>query len=347
MKKKKKILFKSFKLRDFKGIQKFFQETSLEMTLSDFLMIMIRFMKHLESRNHSLMALAYVLSSNICFSLVGLSIKLAYNVPPFQIMSISSISTVVVTFLICQTLQINLYFDKKQAYKYLDWRCILGVCALGCGYIGMRLIPLTESAVLENLSPAWAGILCAIFLNEALSKKNCLLAISGFCGVILISKPEFVFGSGTKSDENKYIDPKLRFVGILAMIGMSIFKVLVGICIRKLDKIVKFNPVLMVFYFFTWSSFISSFACIFAGINSLSFLDGIIVIVSGIFYSCGHICYSRAFQIESVGKIMIMNQIKVLFNFLFDYCILGIVLDVYSIAGCVLITSSLIILTKS
>lgn len=317
------------------------------MTISDFLTIIIKFMEHLESRNHSLMALTYIVLSNICFSFVGLSVKLAYDVPPFQIMSISSISTAVVAFLICQTLHINLYLNKRQAYKYLDWRCILGVFAMGCGFVGMRLIPLTESAVLENLSPAWAGILCAIFLNETFSKKNCLLAFSGFCGVILISKPEFFFGISQNSYINKYVDPKLRLVGILSMIGMSIFKVLVGICIRKLDKIVRFSPVLMVFYFFIWNSFISSFACIFAGIKSLSFINGIIVIVSGILYFCGHICYSRAFQMESVGKIMIMNQIKVLFNFVFDYFILGIYLDLYSIAGCLLITSSLIILTKS
>lgn len=304
-------------------------------------------MKGLESRNNSLMSLAYVILSTICFSLVGLSIKLAYEVPPFQLMNISSISTVVIAFFICQNLQINLYLNKKQANKYLDIRCFLGVCGLGCGYIGIRYIPLTESAVLENLSPAWAGILCAIFLNETFSKKDSILAISGFCGVVLISKPEFIFGIRENPDNNKYVEPELRFVGIIAMIGMSIFKVLIGICIRKLDRIVKFDPIVMVFHLFVWGSAMSTINCIFRGVISLSFLDGFIGILGGVLFSCGHICYTRALQLQTVGKIMMMNQMKVLFNFIFDYFVLGIFLDVYSITGCLLITISLIILTKT
>lgn len=303
-------------------------------------------MVRLETQYKSLMACIYTIGSTIFLAIVALLIKLTNNIPVFQSMNVSTLTTSIVTFYLCGMLNVNLHLTKQNAYRYLDLRCIFGGIALASGYLGMRLIPLTEAAVLENLSPVWASFLCAIYLKEEFTKKHIILATLSFCGVILISKPE-IFFSSYQTKINEYVNLEYRVVGILALICMSFFKVLVGICIRKLDSLVKFNPLLMVFYFFVWCSVISAVISVFGEeVKPVSFKDSLLLGSAGILYTIGHICYSRAFQLETVGKIMILNQSKVLFNFLFDLFVLGIYLDIYSIIGCCLITGSLIFLTK-
>ena len=305
---------------------------------------------NLETRSRHRMAFFYVFLATISFSVVDLSIKLTHNVPSFQIMHLTSLIVVIISYFISQTLHIDLHLKQFSAYIYVDGRCFFGALAVASVYIAIRLIPLTESVVIGNLSPIWASILCAIFLNEPFSKIDYFLAGSSFAGVLMIAKPDFLFGNIISNDEsgkkNEYISSDLRVLGIVLIIIYSLLKVFVGICIRKLEKIVHFNPVFLVFYFFVWCSFLSSFVCVLTQIKTLMFFDIFVVSIAGFLNTCGHICYARAFQIEEVGQIMLMNYMQCVFNFLIDVFVLKTYLDSLSIIGCMTILGSLIILVK-
>jgi len=310
------------------------------------------FITNLEARSNHLMAFLYVLLSCISFSFVDLSIKLTHNAPSFQIMHLTTLVTVILCYFISQALHINLYLKQYSAYKYVDGRCFFGALSVASAYIAVRLIPLTESVVIGNLSPIWASIFCAIFLNEPFSKIDYFLAGSSFSGVLMIVKPDFLFANMSSSDEsesakkNTLISSDFRILGIVLTVLLSFLKVFVGIFIRKLNKIVHFNPIFLVFYFFVWCSLFSSFVCIILQVKALMFFDMFVGLIAGFFNTFGHVCYARAFQLEEVGQIMLLNYMQCVFNFLIDVFVLKTYLDAFSIIGCMTILVSLIILVK-
>lgn len=71
----------------------------------------------------------------------------------------------------------------------------LAFIAFGLMYISYRLIPLADASTIVFSSPVWTSIFAAVFLKEPCGLVQTLTIVIALIGVLLISKPSFLFGS--------------------------------------------------------------------------------------------------------------------------------------------------------
>ncbi|KZV77765.1 DUF6-domain-containing protein [Peniophora sp. CONT] len=62
-------------------------------------------------------------------------------------------------------------------------------------YFSLRYLSLSDATVLTFLAPIFTGIASAIVLKEPFSRKELLAGLCSFVGVILIARPQFLFGN--------------------------------------------------------------------------------------------------------------------------------------------------------
>ena len=64
-----------------------------------------------------------------------------------------------------------------------------------CFYTAIELLPLSLAVTINYLSPIFTTIVCFIFLGERLAKLEILSIFSALFGVILLTKPDWIFPS--------------------------------------------------------------------------------------------------------------------------------------------------------
>lgn len=58
-----------------------------------------------------------------------------------------------------------------------------------------KLLNMSDAIVVANTNPIWTSFLAAIFLGEKLTRKSLLFCMISFIGIVLIVKPNFIFGN--------------------------------------------------------------------------------------------------------------------------------------------------------
>ena len=77
--------------------------------------------------------------------------------------------------------------------------CTIHVASMMCGYYGIAVLPLNESAALAFAMPLFATIGAALFLGETVRARRWSAVVAGFVGVLIILRPgmiPFEIGAG-------------------------------------------------------------------------------------------------------------------------------------------------------
>jgi drug/metabolite transporter (DMT)-like permease len=104
----------------------------------------------------------------------------------------------------------------------------------------------TYSVVLFFLGPAMTAILAALLLGESFTPFDALCSATCVLGVILVAKPEFLFGSG-QSVPN--IDETHRMIAIMCACTGALMSSIAYITVRKMGKGASFMVVVFSFGF--------------------------------------------------------------------------------------------------
>jgi len=103
-------------------------------------------------------------------------------------------------------------------------RGFTGFIGLAGMYFSLGRLSLSDATMLTFLTPILTGFSGAIFLKEDLSFRNLLSGLCSFFGVILIARPEFLFG-GPKGDPSEGMPSKDRMqsvaIGLIGVLGAT------------------------------------------------------------------------------------------------------------------------------
>lgn len=111
-------------------------------------------------------------------------------------------------------------------------RSLFGFVAFVFFYIALRFISLSDASTIVFSSPVYVSIFACILINEPCGAFQIATVMLTVLGVVLISKPSFLFGDAdiiTVSTSDKIIGVVLSFISSLAM-------ALTFICMRRLQK---------------------------------------------------------------------------------------------------------------
>ena len=235
--------------------------------------------------------------------------------------------------IIYQRLDLKSSFHRPQAY-FVFGRAVAETTSVCCQFYAYQNMNIGDAAAIIYSSPFITGILAAILLKEKLTIFNLLATVVSFGGVILVSRPPFIFGShyGDVSGA-RFAVAGIAFCGTICnSIGI--------LCVRKIGNTV--NGHALIYYFsvvcclvpLIITGIIGSFPLPPCG--STRYL----LVVVGLLGLLSQLSYVKAIQLEEAMLVAVIRTLDVLFGYILEITIFGSTPSLLSVVGAVLVVSA-------
>ena len=262
----------------------------------------------------------YMLLSALGFALMAACVKLVsqQGIPVLEIVAARALVSLALSFADIKRKNLSLWGNQKWL---LFSRGFVGSLALMCVYYAIATMPLAEATVIQYLHPAFTAILAFLFLKEAIQRSTLLCIILSFSGLILIVRPDFLFGLNHDSL------PMLSLcAALLGALGSAIAYVLV----RKLSATE--DTSVIIFYFPLIALPVSLIAL---GENFVmpTGTDWGLLLLVGVFTQIGQIGLTKAMQTEVASKATAYSYIQVLFATLLGWLLFAEIPGIYTWLG--------------
>ncbi len=287
--------------------------------------------------------LIYMVFSSLCFALMGLSVKFARTIPPFQIIYTRGFLSIIFSFFIINLRKYELFSKDNKTNKLLIMRGIMGGLGLSLYFHSLFILPLSIISVLQRITPLWVGIFGALLYKEPYKLIHIITTIISFVGILLIFKPEFLFGSGYHNENKERFDE--YFLGLCLILLNTVLGSFIILTIRELRN--RSNVIVLVFYF-------NLFTLIFGGVGEfyetskvLNVHEWFVVGLMTCFGLGGQLLGARALFLEKAFIVCICEYLNVVFSQCFDIFILDEYFDFLAYLGIFVIMISMVTLIYS
>lgn len=89
-------------------------------------------------------------------------------------------------------------------------RGFAGFSGLLCAYQALRGLSVSDAVTIGFLTPSVTAFFGCLVLNESFSIREAVSGLVSLFGVVLISRPPFLFGHGAGSDDTPPIEPEMN-----------------------------------------------------------------------------------------------------------------------------------------
>lgn len=204
-------------------------------------------------------------------------------------------------------------------------RGVSGFFSFGLLYVAFRMIPLADAATIVFSAPVFVLLFAWLVLKEECGFFQTFILMFTLLGVVLISRPTFIFGVCDGEEE----DSRMRIEGTIVAVVASIFTALNFILIRKLPK----TPAAVIINAF-------SIIAICCGIFSLLVIRNLVpgqagfigqnvyaptsmheigcLIGNGVCGVLGQFCLTVALKVEEAGLVSLARTIDIVMAFVFQ-----------------------------
>ncbi|MFQ5601497.1 MAG: DMT family transporter [Candidatus Krumholzibacteriia bacterium] len=266
---------------------------------------------------------AYMAASALAFSLMALLVKLlGQRLPSQEIVFARALISLVLSYSLLRHAGKRVWGSNR---KLLVFRGVLGFGGLSCFYFSVTRLPLAEVTVLHYLHPVLTAILAALFLSESVGLRLYASILLSFAGVILVTKPGFLFAASAAG---------LATLPTLAALGGAVFSAAAYTVVRRLSR--SEDPLVIVFYF----PLVAVPASIPTMLRDVVWPHGaewLVLVGVGIFTQIGQITLTRGLKLEPAGRATAMSYLQVLFAVVWGALFFAESPDAWSILGALLI----------
>ncbi|KAF8259030.1 hypothetical protein EI94DRAFT_1669212 [Lactarius quietus] len=295
--------------------------------------------------------LLLVAASQLFVSLMNLSVKVLNGldepVPTFELLLVRMVITHAfsVTYMYWKKIPDPL-LGPKGVRTLLVFRGLSGFIGVAGLYFSLQYLSLSDATVLTFLAPILTGFSGAVFLKEPLFLRELLAGLCSFAGVILIARPQFLFGSLKMFSTPSEVTPTQRmFSVVVALVGV------VGAtgAYTTLRSIGKRAHVLH-------SMMSYSSQCVLAStIGMILFKQPLVIptriswlvllFLIGIFGFISQIFLTMGLQRETAGRGTLAMYSSIVFAVIFEFLVFHTTPPALSIIGALIIVSSAIYIT--
>lgn len=213
--------------------------------------------------------------------------------------------------------------------RLLALRGLFGTLALACNFGSLALMPISDATVLHQTQPLWTTLLAALFLAEPTSRTIGLASLVALGGVILISRPAFLFG-----DFGDLGGLHLHWAGpVLALIA-ALFSAFAYVSVRALRR--TDDPLIVVFWFALVATPLS-LPAVLANPVLPSALDLLLLVGIGVTVQVAQLLMTRALHREPAGRVTAIGYSQVAFAFAFGALFFGEAITLWSVSGALLV----------
>ncbi|XP_067619188.1 solute carrier family 35 member G1 [Eurosta solidaginis] len=280
--------------------------------------------------------------SSLFFSLCSVIVKGLVDVNPMELAAFRFIGVLLPAVPIAVYTQHPVFPEGKRVILLL--RCFMGTTGLMLSFYAFRHMPLADASVIIFSTPVFVAIFARVFLKEHCSFFNIVTIVLTLVGVVLITRPPFVFGEppAISLETERYAAQNYDIWGPVAAISSTLFGANVYILLRTL-KGLHFSVIMTNF---------GAFALIYTFIVCVSIgaicwpacgRDRWLVVVLGIFSFLGQILLTLSLQVEQAGPVAIARCADIVFAFIWQIMFFGETPTGFSLLGALLVVSSVIL----
>ncbi|KAG0175469.1 hypothetical protein DFQ28_000773 [Apophysomyces sp. BC1034] len=285
-------------------------------------------------RRKEILGLFLMALSALGFSTMSLFVKIgAASFPSFEMVFARSVVQLFFGLAGCAVLNVN-PLGRTEVRKWLVFRGLVGSIGLALFFYSITQLPLADATVVFFLGPTFTAILAAAILGEAFTLFDGVCSILCMAGVVLVSKPQFLFGDGGHGGPSNGLQ---RLIAIAAALVGAMMSAVAYVTVRKIGKGAHF--MVHVVYFGLMSTLISFFG-MFAFqevVKPSGWHDYFILLLVGLCAYIGQCLLNLGLQLAPAGPGTLMRMNDVVFAFLFGIFILHEYPDSFSILGACLI----------
>ncbi|KAN0135180.1 DUF6 domain containing protein [Lactarius tabidus] len=293
--------------------------------------------------------LLLVAASQFFFSAMGISVKwlnsLDEPVPTLELVWIRMLTTYFcsVAYMYWRGIA-DPWLGPKGVRTLLVLRGVAGFTAISGTYFSLQHLSLSDAMVLKFFVPFLTGISGAIFLKEPYTIKEILAGLCSFFGVILIARPQFLFGS-PPSDLPMVDTPAERMISVTAALVAVVAASCAFTLIRAIGN--RAHAIHCVTFFCSQSVLFSAIGMVIFRVRPvIPTRDAwITILLIGAFGFIAQALLTNGLQREAAGRGTLALYTSVVFAVMFEFIIFHATPPALSIAGTTIIMSSGIYIT--
>ncbi|KAH8278629.1 hypothetical protein KR018_006313 [Drosophila ironensis] len=276
--------------------------------------------------------------SSLFFSLCSVIVKGLVDVNPMELASFRFVGVLLPALPILIYTRQPVFPEGQRVILLL--RCFMGTSGLMLSFYAFRHMPLADASVIIFSTPVFVAIFARAFLKEPCTLFNVLTINMTLVGVVLITRPPFVFGgeeSSSVAAEKSY-----DIWGPVAAISSTLFGANVYILLRALKNLhfsvimTNFGTIALVYTLIVCGS-IGAVCWPSCG------RDRWLVVVLGVFSFLGQILLTLSLQIEQAGPVAIARCADIVFAFVWQMLFFGEAPTAYSLVGALMVIASVVL----
>jgi drug/metabolite transporter (DMT)-like permease len=270
--------------------------------------------------------LLYMAYGAFWFSAMSLFVKLAgQRLPSMQIVLVRAVITLLLSYALLRRARLPAF--GKGPHGLLLLRGVFGFIALTFFYFSIINLPLAEATVIQYMNPLFVAVLAAVLLGERMGVREVAGVGVSLAGVLIIARPEFLFGEGGG------LDP--RYVTI-ALMG-AVFSALAYVTVRQLRA--THNALVVVFYFPLVAVPLSLPFAIPGWIWPTP-AEWALLAAIGVTTQAGQVYITRGLQLEAAGRATAIGYLQIVFAAIWSMLVFRERPDIWSVLGAAMIIGS-------
>jgi drug/metabolite transporter (DMT)-like permease len=274
----------------------------------------------------------YMLASALGFSLMSLCVKLvSAELPTMEVVFARSLFMAVATVGALRYTGASLLGRDRRT---LFARGAVGATALSLLYFGLGRLPLGDSVTIHYTAPVWTALSAALLLGERLRPLVLVGVAASLTGVVLVAQPTVLFGAAP--------DP-LDGWGVAAVVCGSVLSGLAYTLVRKLRR--TDHPMTIIFYL-SWIGAVGSLPFALGGWAWPSATGWALLLGVGLTTQVGQVCLTKGIHLLEAGTATAIGYVQVVFAFVWGVVVFGDAVDGLSLAGAVLVVSSVLLIAR-
>lgn len=246
-----------------------------------------------------------MLSAITVFTLMSAFIKAAGRVPAGEAMFFRSIMAMPIVLIWLVTHGGIAVGIKTTSVRNHAVRGIVGSCAMGLGFAGLKYLPLPEVTAIRFVTPILMVVLAALILGERFRFVRIAAVMLGFVGVIIIVAPRLSVGLGST-----------EALGVLLTLGSACLAAFAQVFVKGMAG--KESTTAIVFWFSATSTLLSlvtiPFGWVWPNGYELTLLIG-----AGIVGGLGQVLLTSSYRFAEAGVLAPFTYVSILWSVLIGY----------------------------
>lgn len=219
--------------------------------------------------------------------------------------------------------------------RLLLLRGVLGFLSLTCFYYAVVHLPLADATVIQYTNPVFTALIAALLLGEALRGREVMLTLGSLAGVVLVTRPSFLFGG-----EGAGLAP----MGVAAALAGAVFSASAYVTVRRLRN----EEPMVVVLWFGWVSLLLGLPLLALGDPRLPRgWEWVLLLGVGVSTHLGQVFLTRGLMLEPAGRATAVGYLQILFAAAWGILLFGEGIDPATGIGAVVVVGCTWLLARS